>query len=180
MTDTKYEEMYKIACEVRPRTKKPTFRVSLALATMYQRQHVLSAAAEASQQNLISAEAFQQNQGQSVQGVAGGHHQYQRQLVQSAATETFQQDRQNFKNMGQQWIPGMVQVALSPWLAHNLTLRILGNDSCIASSLLLPFFFRILNSFIRAHTRTLERHMPSAGLPSPTTMATSSCLSGQS
>ena len=141
---------------------------------MYQRQHVLSAAAEASQQNLISAEALQQNQGQFVQGLAGGHHQNQ---GQSAAAEAYQQ---NFKNMGQQWIPGMVQVALSPWLAHNLTLRILGNDSCIASSLLLPFFFRILNSFIRAHTRTLERHMPSAGLPSPTTMATSSCLSGQS
>ena len=174
MTDTKYEEMYKIACEVRPRTKKPTFRVSLALATMYQRQHVLSAAAEASQQNLISVEALQQNQGQFVQGLAGGHHQNQ---GQSAAAEAYQQ---NFKNMGQQWIPGMVQVALSPWLAHNLTLRILGNDSCIASSLLLPFFFRILNSFIRAHTRTLECHMRSAGLPSPTTMATSSCLSGQS
>ena len=174
MTDTKYEEMYKIACEVRPRTKKPTFRVSLPLATMYQRQHVLSAAAEASQQNLISAEALQQNQGQFVQGLAGGHHQNQ---GQSAAAEAYQQ---NFKNMGQQWIPGMVQVALSPWLAHNLTLRILGNDSCIASSLLLPFFFRILNSFIRAHTRTLECHMRSAGLPSPTTMATSSCLSGQS
>ena len=141
---------------------------------MYQRQHVLSAAAEASQQNLISAEALQQNQGQFVQGLAGGHHQNQ---GQSAAAEAYQQ---NFKNMGQQWIPGMVQVALSPWLAHNLTLRILGNDSCIASSLLLPFFFRILNSFIRAHTRTLERHMPSAGLPSPTTMATSLCLSGQS
>ena len=141
---------------------------------MYQRQQVLSAAAEASQQNLISAEALQQNQGQFVQGLAGGHHQNQ---GQSAAAEAYQQ---NFKNMGQQWIPGMVQVALSPWLAHNLTLRILGNDSCIASSLLLPFFFRILNSFIRAHTRTLERHMPSAGLPSPTTMATSSCLSGQS
>ena len=135
---------------------------------------MLSAAAEASQQNLISAEALQQNQGQFVQGLAGGHHQNQ---GQSAAAEAYQQ---NFKNMGQQWIPGMVQVALSPWLAHNLTLRILGNDSCIASSLLLPFFFRILNSFIRAHTRTLERHMPSAGLPSPTTMATSSCLSGQS
>ena len=164
----------KFACEVRPRTKKPTFRVSLALATMYQRQHVLSAAAEASQQNLISAEALQQNQGQFVQGLAGGHHQNQ---GQSAAAEAYQQ---NFKNMGQQWIPGMVQVALSPWLAHNLTLRILGNDSCIASSLLLPFFFRILNSFIRAHTRTLECHMRSAGLPSPTTMATSSCLSGQS
>ena len=135
---------------------------------------MLSAAAEASQQNLISVEALQQNQGQFVQGLAGGHHQNQ---GQSAAAEAYQQ---NFKNMGQQWIPGMVQVALSPWLAHNLTLRILGNDSCIASSLLLPFFFRILNSFIRAHTRTLERHMPSAGLPSPTTMATSSCLSGQS
>ena len=135
---------------------------------------MLSAAAEASQQNLISAEALQQNQGQFVQGLAGGHQQNQ---GQSAAAEAYQQ---NFKNMGQQWIPGMVQVALSPWLAHNLTLRILGNDSCIASSLLLPFFFRILNSFIRAHTRTLERHMPSAGLPSPTTMATSSCLSGQS
>ena len=135
---------------------------------------MLSAAAEASQQNLISAEALQQNQGQFVQGLAGGHHQNQ---GQSAAAEAYQQ---NFKNMGQQWIPGMVQVALSPWLAHNLTLRILGNDPCVASSLLLPFFFRILNSFIRAHTRTLERHMPSAGLPSPTTMATSSCLSGQS
>ena len=135
---------------------------------------MLSAAAEASQQNLISAEALQQNQGQFVQGLAGGHHQNQ---GQSAAAEAYQQ---NFKNMRQQWIPGMVQVALSPWLAHNLTLRILGDDPCIASSLLLPFFFRILNSFIRAHTRTLERHMPSAGLPSPTTMATSSCLSGQS
>ena len=85
---------------------------------MYQRQQVLSAAAEASQQNLISAEALQQNQGPFVQGVAGGHHQNQRQLVQSAATETFQQDRQNFKNMGQQWIPGMVQVVLSPYTGH--------------------------------------------------------------
>ena len=93
--------------------KKPTFRVSLALATMYQRQHVLSAAAEASQQNLISAEALQQNQGQFVQGLAGGHHQNQ---GQSAAAEAYQQ---NFKNMGQQWIPGIVQVALSPWFPHN-------------------------------------------------------------
>ena len=118
MTDTKYEEMHKIACEVRPRTKKPTFRVSLALATMYQRQQVLSAAAEASQQILTSAEALQQNQGQFVQGVAGGHHQNQRQLVQSAATETFQQNRQNCMNMGQQWILGMVQVALSSYTGH--------------------------------------------------------------
>ena len=110
--------MYKIACEVRPRTKKPTFRVSLALATMYQRQQVLSAAAEASQQNLISAEALQQNQGPFVQGVAGGHHQNQRQLVQSAATETFQQNRQNCMKIGQQWIPGMVQVALSSYTGH--------------------------------------------------------------
>ena len=105
-------------CEVRPRAKESTFRVSLALATMYQRQHVLSATAEASQQNLISAEAFQQNQGQSVQGVAGGYHQNQRQLVQSAATETFQQNRQNCMNMGQQWIPGMVQVVLFSCTGH--------------------------------------------------------------
>ena len=74
---------------------------------------MLSAAAEASQQNLISAEALQQNQGQFVQGLAGGHHQNQ---GQSAAAEAYQQ---NFKNMGQQWIPGMVQVALSPWFPHN-------------------------------------------------------------
>ena len=86
---------------------------------MYQRPQVLSAAAEASQQNLISAEALQQNQGQFVQGVAGGHHQNQRQLVQSAATETLQQNRQNSNTMEQQWIPGMVQVALSPWFPHN-------------------------------------------------------------
>ena len=110
--------MYEIACKVMPRAKKPTFRVSLALATMYQRQQVLSAAAEASQQNLISAEALQQNQGQFVQGVAGGHHQNQRQLVQSAATETLQQNRQNSNTMEQQWIPGMVQVVLSPNTGH--------------------------------------------------------------
>ena len=105
--------MYEIACKVMPRAKKPTFRVSLALATMYQRQQVLSAAAEASQQILTSAEALQQNQGQFVQGLAGGHHQNQ---GQSAAAEAYQQ---NFKNMRQQWIPGMVQVALSPWFPHN-------------------------------------------------------------
>ena len=125
--------MYEIVCRARPRAKKSTFRVSLALATMYQRQQVLSAAAQASQQNLISAEAFQRhNQGQFVQGDAGGHHQYQRQLVQSAARETFQQNRQNFKNMGQQRIPGMVQVVLSPML--DTSYSSVGDDLCIAIS----------------------------------------------